>query len=285
MHPTALSLLGSPLDTGPLDLDTDGMIRGEDGVWPVLGGIPILVPDPGRWLASRRDAVLAALAEAGLADAPTVARLDTFARSVTGASSVDVPDDFVDDEDHPPELVEGPTSAAVRALVATGVGFHDRLAEGCGAGPVLEIGCGAGPLTRRITGRPLVVVDRSLRAVLRSIAGTDAIGVVGEADALPVAPGVFGTVVAANLIDLVDEPGAFVSNAVAALRPGGHLVLSTPDPALGIRGGTDELLVDLLEEAGLTILDDRDGDVWVRVHSPRHVQVYLVRRIVAVLGA
>jgi SAM-dependent methyltransferase len=126
-----------------------------------------------------------------------------------------------------------------------------------------------------------VVVDRSLRAVLRATDGTDAIGVVGEAEALPIREKGFATVVAANVVDLLDDPGAFLEGVARALRPQGRLVLSTPDPALGLRGGTDEAVRDLVEAAGLSIVQDLDGMPWVRSHGPRHHQVYLVRVLVA----
>ncbi|MEQ1567849.1 MAG: class I SAM-dependent methyltransferase [Myxococcota bacterium] len=274
-----MDLLADPYDRAPLRRDLD-LLRNDAGVWPVLGGVPVVVPDPARWLAARREHVLAALAEAGRADPETVRRLDAFTHAVRGVGRVEVADDFVEDEEPTAvDWVPGEAEAALRALLG-GRSLSERLAADVTDGPVLEVGCGAGTLTRRIVPRPLVVVDLSLRAVLRATAGTDAVGVVGDAHALPVTRGAFGTVVAANLLDLVDDPPGVVDELVAALRPGGRLVCCTPDPALGIRG-TDEALIDVLEDAGLRVTDDEDGIPWLRIHGPRHVQVYTVRRVVA----
>ena len=283
MDPSILERLASPTGTLPLSLDPSGLLRSEDGIWPLLGGVPFLVPEPSRWLSSRRDAVLAALAEVDRAGLPERSRLDAFA-GLASAPPEGSPDDWVEHEEETPELVwEEPGAETFAGWLAEHPPseLHDHLASLCERGPVLEVGCGAGPLTRRLRGRPLVVVDRSLRAVLRATAGTDAVPVVAEAESLPVRDGAFRTIVAANLVDLLDDPVAFVEGAARALQRGGRLVLCSPDPALGVRGGTDEALVDLIESVGLKIIDDRDGVPWVRSHGPRHHEVYFVRIVAA----
>jgi SAM-dependent methyltransferase len=93
--------------------------------------------------------------------------------------------------------------------------------------------------------------------------------------------GAFATVVAANVVDLLDDPATFLDEVALALRPGGRFVCTTPDPALGVSHGSDEALVDLIEAAGLRIVSDEDDLPWLRVHGPRHVQVYAVRKVVA----
>jgi SAM-dependent methyltransferase len=272
-------LLADPVDRAPLRAHGP-VLRNDAGLWPVLGGIPFLVLDPSRWLAGRRTHTLAALAEAGRLRPEDVAALDDFASAVRAAPH-DVPDDFLDDEELPVDVIEGPSADVVRALLASRGTLVDWLASRCGSGPVLEIGAGAGALTRRLTGRPLVVVDHSVRALLRATAGTDAIPVVGDATALPVAPEAFGTVVAANVLDVIDDPVAAVDEIAASLAPGGRLVCCSPDPALGARGGPEEALVDVLEAAGLRIVEDVDGLPWLRVHGARELQVFVVRALVA----
>ena len=274
------ALLADPLEGGALVSD-GALLRNEAGVWPVLGGVPVLVPDPARWLRGAREHVLASLGEVGRLGADDVALLGEFCAAVRGVGDAAIDDDFLADEEGAVDVVAGPAERLVTELLARRTEVVERLVAALGSGPVLEIGCGAGTATRRIGARPLVVVDRSVRALLRATAGTDATPVVGLAEALPVASEAFGTVVAANVIDLLDDPGAFVAEVARVLRPGGRLVLCTPDPALGAVGGTDEALVDLLEDEGLTVVQDVDGLPWVRSHGPRHHQLYVVRLVVA----
>lgn len=271
-------LLADPYDRAPLTADVD-VVRNSAGVWPVLGGLPFLVPDAARWIAGRRQAILAALAEAQRCTAKDLELVDLFAHMVRGVAPIEEREDWLEDEEPDLELLDGEAQAPLAALL-TAEPLAARMAARIPSGPVLEIGPGAGTLTRRIEARPLVVVDRSPRAVLRAIAGTDAIGVVGEAEALPVLPEAFASVVAANVVDLVADPAALVAEVARSLVPGGRFVVSTPDPALGQRG-PDEALVDLIEEAGLRVVEDVDGIPWLRVHGPRHVELYVVRMVVA----
>lgn len=276
------TLLADPVDHSPLRPD-GGLLRSRGGVWPVLGGVPVLVPEPAAFLAAHRVPILAALAESGRATRADVERLDAFADAVVGVGAAALPDDFLDDEEASPlPPGEGPARDALVAFLraAREASLHARLATLCETGPVLEVGCGAGALTRRIPGRPLVAVDRSVRAVLRAVAGLDALGVVGLAEQLPVADRAFGTVVAANVVDLLDEPAAFLEEAARALRPGGQLVLTTPDPGLGVRG-SDGTLADLVVGAGLEVVAADEDAAWVRSHGPRHHEVYVVRLVVA----
>lgn len=274
-----LHLLADPEDGTALAADGEGLLRDADGrPWPVLGGLPVLVPDPARWLATHRDAVLAALAEAGRCDGPTVATLRAFVDPVGPAGQEPLADDFLADEEALP--VTGLPALDALLDAARAADLHGRLAERVGDdGPVLEVGCGAGPLTRRMRPSAVVVVDRSVRALLRATADRDATAVIGLAEALPVADGAFAAVVAANLVDLLDEPAAFAEGALRALRPGGRLVLSTPEPSLGT--DDDDALQDLLVSVGF--VDVRaEGDLpWVRAHGPRHVEVYVARIVTA----
>jgi SAM-dependent methyltransferase len=273
-------LLADPIEGERLQ-EEGGLLRAASGVWPVLGGVPILVPEPARWLAGARQHVLASLAERGRLGPGDLERLDAFCASVRGVEPSDPPDDFLADEEGPVEVPFGPAEALVRELLGHRATLPERLAAAIDAGPVVEVGCGAGMVTRRIGARPLIVVDRSLRAVLRATRGTDAIPVVGLAEALPIASGSVATLVAANVVDLLDDPAAFLEEARRVLRPRGRLVLSTPDPGLGVVGGTDEALTDLLEDTGFRVEADEDGVPWVRSHGPRHHQLDLTRVLIA----
>ena len=63
------------------------------------------------------------------------------------------------------------------------------------------------------------------------------------------------------------------------------LLLSTPDPALGLPGGPAELLDEVATGAGLEVTGRADGVPWLRVHSEREVQVFFVRLLVLLRGA
>jgi len=265
-------LLADPLGAEPLAADGD-LLRNDHGVWPVLGGVPILVADPAAYIAARRTALLGALAEAGRCEPETVAMVRLFADAARGVTPELDADDFLADE-------EGPLSALhplAEALFAERARLPELLAQKVGRGRVLEVGCGAGTLTRRLDAP--VVCDRSLRALLVATAGTDATPVVADASALPFARGAFRCIVAANVVDLLDDVGAFVDEARRVLGRGGRLVLSTPDPALG---SDDDLALDaLLEGAGFAIDEAIDAVPWIRAHGPRHAQLYLTRVLVA----
>jgi ubiquinone/menaquinone biosynthesis C-methylase UbiE len=85
-----------------------------------------------------------------------------------------------------------------------------------GDGPLLEVGCGTALFTAasyRSTGRPVVLVDRSLGMLTRAAArladtGPDRVAFV-QADLfdLPFRPGAFATVVCHGLLHLFDDPG------------------------------------------------------------------------------
>ena len=126
----------------------------------------------------------------------------------------------------------------------------------------------------------MIVTDLSLRAVLRTMAATDAAGVVADAEALPLAAGAVDAIVAANLIDLLEAPADFVAAAAAALAPSGALVLSTPDPGLG--ADDPDALTALLADAGLATELRARGLPWLRAHSPRHYQLYFSDLIVSI---
>ncbi|MBE7453543.1 MAG: methyltransferase domain-containing protein [Kofleriaceae bacterium] len=81
-------------------------------------------------------------------------------------------------------------------------------------------------------------------------------------------------VVAVEIVDLLAAPERLLRAAARALRPRGRLILATPDPSLGT--GDDARLRALLAAEGWRVVADRAGLPWIRVHGPRHVQVYFV---------
>jgi uncharacterized protein YbaR (Trm112 family)/SAM-dependent methyltransferase len=287
-----LDLLGCPtcLARQPL--------KREDGVltcpacrraYPVLGGVPILVPEPESWCASHRDAAVAALVDADRLTPEDMACLDRFAAQDRRAPrGVPFSDDWVASEGNaspPPSLEAGghPWLTELADLLAR-LPDPDAWLAARAQGRVLEVGSGDAALTRRMLGRGLEVVagDRSLSAALRATAA-GATGVVLDATRLPAWPGgrpLFGTVVAAHLVDLLDLPEAFLEGASELLEPGGRILLSTPDPALGGAEGTPALQ-ELLAVAGYDEEEAVEAHPWARRHDRRHLELYAVTLVAA----
>jgi len=278
--------------------DRDGWRCEASGLaYPVLGGVPILLSEPARWLAQYRDAVVASLAEHGLADEHTMALLG----ALTEPFRDETPEPFRDDwtkaewrgETTAPAPIQGPAKAALSELLSI-TDQHGALmrlsSEVAQRTPrtVLEVGPGAGLLTAQLATccQRLLIVDHSLRAVLRACdrarASNEAsvVGVVLDADALTLRPSCVDVVVSANLLDLLDQPEQFVDTVASGLKSGGALITSTPRPALQ-GGADDELLVELLQDAGLSVVVRHDGLPWLRCHSPREYQVFLCQVLVA----
>ena len=244
-------------------------------VYPVLGGVPVLVPAPAHWVAAYRDAIVAALAEHRAAGREALQVVDAFA----GAAPDETPSRFGDDwigadGSRPPGQVG---EAMARLWDAGGPeAVLDGMLAGA-MGTVVEIGVGDGALSARLARRAerLVVSDLSLRAVLRARGrARGAAALVVDAEALPLGRAKVDAVVAANLIDLLDAPAEFLAGAVVALRRGGRLALSTPQPGLGDPDDDPAVLREALAAAGLRVVAERDDVPWLRRHRARYVQVY-----------
>jgi ubiquinone/menaquinone biosynthesis C-methylase UbiE len=99
-----------------------------------------------------------------------------------------------------------------------------------GDGPLLDVGCGTAMFTAasyRVTGRPVVLVDRSLGMLARAaerLADTDPSRVVlvrADLFDLPFRPGSFATVVCHGLLHLFDDPGRVLRVLRGQAAPGG----------------------------------------------------------------
>jgi len=278
----------------------DGVVRCRKckADYPVLGGIPILVPAPDEWIAAYHDAVVASLAEARRLTRNGQNVIDAFARRAPRTEPMRFGDDWVPGE----EGSEAPLHASSPGADATA---FDAFLEAAGSpslperlltmlggrslGTVLELGPGAGALSRHLRhhSKRLVVADISLRATLRALAacakgkGAPVEGAVVDAEQLPLRKGAARTVVAANVIDLLDHPAAFLSAVAHGLPNKGRVLLSTPAPGFGFPEGDAEILDGLVERSGLVVTEADDGLPWIRAHGPRHFEVYFVRALVA----
>lgn len=259
------------------------------GPYPLLGEVPVLVPDPAGWCASFRDSALAALAEHGLATREAVHIVTAFARGQF-AEPRRFGDDWTAHEffgDDAPQPVKGPAQGPVLELIqaAAEAGPAAWLEKHLSEVPLaLEVGCGAGVRSELLATRAksLLVGDLSLRAVLQarsraSRALGEVAGCVMDASALPVARGVLDLLVAENVVDLVDEPGPFLESIRDSLTRKGRALVTTPSPSLG--SDEDGALKQLALGAKLKVAEVRDGLPWLRVNSARHFELYLVQAL------
>jgi 2-polyprenyl-3-methyl-5-hydroxy-6-metoxy-1,4-benzoquinol methylase len=98
---------------------------------------------------------------------------------------------------------------------------------------VLDLGCGQGHITARMLEAfptaEISAVDYSISAIdyaIRTFPGIDFI--VASAYRLPYVPGYFDMVVCNNIWEHVPDPLALLGAIKKVIKPGGHLVISTP---------------------------------------------------------
>jgi 2-polyprenyl-6-hydroxyphenyl methylase / 3-demethylubiquinone-9 3-methyltransferase len=146
---------------------------------------------------------------------------------------------------------------------------------------VLDGGCGVGGLTRVLTakGARVVALDigPQLTAATRQRCGCSA--VVGTLTALGFSSGTFDVVVSSEAIEHTADPERAVSELYRVLKPGGYLVLSTPNrlwqgpvriaSAIGWRpyDGYENFLWPgelrrILERQGGRVIDHRGIHLW-----------------------
>jgi 2-polyprenyl-3-methyl-5-hydroxy-6-metoxy-1,4-benzoquinol methylase len=103
-----------------------------------------------------------------------------------------------------------------------------------GARRVLDVGCSTGYLAERMQqhGATVIGLDMDERAaeLARSFCEEVHVGDV-ETMELPFEPGTFDAVVCGDLIEHLRDPQGFITRVRPLLRPGGRLVLSTPNIA------------------------------------------------------
>ena len=254
------SVLRCPRCGGALDVGAHLARCGACGPYPVLGEVPVVV------------AVVEAFAE-GRAETAQVFGDDWTSHEASG--------------DAAPVPVRGAASRALAKLLE--VARKDGPARWIERQmrPVklaLEVGCGAGERSEVLAqhAERLLVGDLSLRAVFRARARAarheaDVAGVVMNAEDLPVRKGTLDLLVAEHVVDLLDEPFEFLTQARAALRKQGALLITTPEPSLGF--GEDDALEGLAVRAKFKVKERRDGLPWLRINSSRFVECYLVQAL------
>lgn len=266
------------------------MLRCEGcGPFPLLAGVPVLVPEPQTYCRVHREAILAALVEHELADPDVVMVVDAFARAGHGT-----PERFSDDwteheadDGAPPEPIPGAVSPPWRRILAESrrSGPGAWLTRGRGSvGVTVEVACGAGARSQALAEMTerMVVGDWSLRAVLRGQArarrsDAEVVAVVLDAQSLPLRQGSVDRLVAEHLVDLLDAPDDFLRGTLDALSPRGRALVTSSEPGLG--SDDDSRLTDLARAAGFRVQTRVDGLPWVRVNSSRFVELYAVQAL------
>ncbi|QEL19446.1 methyltransferase domain-containing protein [Limnoglobus roseus] len=279
--------------------------------YPVLDGIPVIVADARSVVAG---SVLPLLARDDLSDlAEDViaecggpgSALDTYRQQLSSYAW----DHYA--EFDPAEPTGEPRPGAVARLLARGLAL-----AGPTTGPALDLGCSVGRTTFELaaaTSGLTLGIDLNL-AKLRLAAAVLRTGRVRyprrrvgsvydrrefavplhrervdfwacDVTALPLAGGLFGTVVSLNVLDSIAAPAAHLNAAATAMEPGGRLVLGCPydwAPAatsaevwLGghsrratHEGASEPAAVAALVAAGLTVeAEDPDVPWHVRMHD------------------
>ncbi|MFC8848315.1 MULTISPECIES: methyltransferase domain-containing protein [unclassified Micromonospora] len=179
------------------------------------------------------------------------------------------------------------------------------------AGALLELGTGARSIFDVLPRlrRPTVVADLSWSALTEVSAGRHHPVLLDVTRPLPLADRSVAGVVAAELIEHLYHPGALLAEIARVLRPGGALVLSTPNLAtlqdrfrfligrsprqvdpmhrylhLHIRPFTAQMLRRMLRAAGFVDVAIRSNYVGVHVGRGRWLQSRLLARLFPGLG-
>jgi 2-polyprenyl-3-methyl-5-hydroxy-6-metoxy-1,4-benzoquinol methylase len=147
--------------------------------------------------------------------------------------------------------------------------------------PVLDAGCGVGGLTRALVdrGARVIALDIGPQLAATTRARCRCRAVVGTLTGLGIRTGSFDVVLSSEAIEHTPDPAAAVLELYRVVRPGGHLVVSTPNrlwqgpvriaSAFGMRpyDGFENFLWPhqlrrILEEAGAEVREHRGIHLW-----------------------
>lgn len=136
-----------------------------------------------------------------------------------------------------------------------------------GSGPVLDVGCGPGLIANYLAchqARAIHGIDIGAVSVAAAKAAGDPTHttfLVYDGAHVPYPENTFDAVLCIEVIEHVQDDNGLISEIVRVLRPGGVLLLSTPDAAVEdlnskehhVRHYTATQLIDLIERSGLQI--------------------------------
>jgi SAM-dependent methyltransferase len=250
-----------------------------------------MLADPGEYLATYRESVLTSLVEEGKASQSALAIVDDFSRGYV-VDPMRYADDWtaVEGGEASPKLaVSSQALENFHALTQADkdAGLHAtvlRMIGGEHHDSIIEVGPGAGGLSPLLAAQcdQLVLIDSSLRSLLRSqracrSAKAGVAAIVGDAENLEMASDCASVVVAANLVDLLDEPERFLLSVSRWLVRKGDFILTTPEPSLGTE--SDDALRELMESLEFKVDAEDDGIPWIRMHSARYSQLYWLQAL------
>jgi uncharacterized protein YbaR (Trm112 family)/SAM-dependent methyltransferase len=222
--------------------------------YPIVDGVPIVLGDPTSYLASEMTTVVerdldpqvaALLVEHGTDDAPYARLLEHL--------SIYLDNQWGDRAAPPPDGPGAGVATAILARLAERAGHRVELAVelGCSTGRIvaelaagadgvcgLDLSFGAVRRARRLLDGERVEYPRRVvgrrYAAARVAAGDRAVPadrrllVCGDALDPPLVPGVFGRVVALNLLDSVASPRQLLAVLDGLCQPGGEIIVSSP---------------------------------------------------------
>jgi len=149
-------------------------------------------------------------------------------------------------------------------------------------GRMLDLGCGTGEIARAAAaaGRQVTGCDIS-ELMLRSATSQDSTGAVEwvQLDArwrrLPFSAATFDAVVAASVLEYVDQPSVALSECARVLRPGGVLICTVPDPRHPVRW-LESVVAACARTPGVSIVSRHwarleDYLIFLRISRQRHM--------------
>lgn len=118
----------------------------------------------------------------------------------------------------------GRSGDAIHAMVASAIGRHHP-----GGGVLYDVGCGEGGLLRRVAAKFDRCVGVDIARYADFPAGAELVTANFDAEPIPLEPHSADVVTAVETIEHLENPRAFVRQLVRLVRPGGWVVITTPN--------------------------------------------------------
>lgn len=133
------------------------------------------------------------------------------------------------------------------------------------AGRVLEVGCGSGALLRRLRDLGWTVEGQDVDPNAASIADDDIVVHLGDLNALALPSESYDAVVMNHVIEHVHAPVELLRECFRLTKPGGILVITTPN----------------INSYGHRIF----GDAWVGLDPPRHLHIFSTKSLMNLVSS